>query len=422
MKQFPEHARLRAGRLALLSGLLAAATAWAEAPQPLTGTLTKERGVQVLRLHGNAYQRGYTHGYLLGPEIRRMAAELLLSRELWPDLQQYEGVVRQQLVPAFTFTAEQTRELEGMLAGLRERLGAGSMRIQSVGREIDLIDLKAANVYADLQNVGCTTFAAWGPATRDRGMIVARNLDFPRYPVLADSPLIIVQDPTPAGARGWVSVSWPAMIGGYTVMNADGVFAAMHDVRAPTDPTAAPFVPRSLALRAIVESCGAQETIPQATEILRARSAYCGNNFLVAAPFEGQALPAAVFEYDSRRSLDGGVSLRTCASRESGLPDHTLACTNHHRLRGGAEACTRYATIHRALKRHPTSEVDAAFALEVQRGAAMPMTLHTVVAELNQRALTVYFCTPDKPAPESEGVRFTLDELFGSAKADVSGN
>jgi hypothetical protein len=155
--------------LAAVALLIVPAATFARNPESLSGSLNIEQGVRVLRLDGDARQRGYAHGYLLAEEIRQMVTTLLVSPQVWGDVQRYELGVRRQAIPQFTFTAAEQRELEGMLEGLFAKLGADGMRIATVGRSIDLVDLKALNVFADLQNGGCTSFAAWGPATPDGG-------------------------------------------------------------------------------------------------------------------------------------------------------------------------------------------------------------------------------------------------------------
>lgn len=397
--------------LVALAPLLPAARA-EQTPQPVGGTLTDQQGVRVLRLHGDAYERGYAHGSLLGDQICQLAVGVLVSPQVWPDVRFYEQTVHARLVPMFRFSPDQQRELEGMLAGVRARVGDDAMRIAALERDIDLGDLKAINVFADIQNGGCTSFAAWGPATRDGGTIVGRNLDFNRLPGLAAMQLLIVRAATPDGGKAWLTVAWPGMIGGYTALNADGVFTAMHDVRVPTNFAAAPFVPRALAIRAIMEKAAPEAAVEQAAELLRASPAFCGNNFLVAAPFRGQDVPAGVLEYDGQTDRDSGASLRTAAWKDNLLPPHTVACTNHYRLRAAPTECNRYGKVRALLLEHPTGEMDLALARKIEASAAVGMTLHTMAANLNARELTLSFGTEEKNASETPSARFTLKELF----------
>ncbi|HRX84155.1 MAG TPA: C45 family autoproteolytic acyltransferase/hydrolase [Phycisphaerae bacterium] len=400
--------------LALLSLLfvLAPTRAFADKRRPVTGALTTEQGVRVLRLHGSAFDRGYSHGFLLGPDIRELATQVLLSPIVWPSLDYYENTVRKQIVPLFSFTLGQQRELDGILAGIRESVGPDKLHVDAVDRDLDVIDLKVMNIFADIQNGGCTSFAAWGPATRNGDTIVGRNLDFNRLPGIPESQLIIAYTDAGADRQPWITLAWPGMIGGYTALNASGVFVSMHDVRVPVNLPAAPFVPRALAIRRIMENTTAGDAIARATEILRDSHAFCGNNFLVATAFHDQATPAAVFEYDGQFARDGGVSVRTPEAQSNTLPPHTIACTNHYRLRADATACDRYAKVQQMLVDHPTGEIDLDLARQIEAKAAVNMTLHTVTADLNTGQLTVSFCTAEKNASETNPATFTLKDLL----------
>jgi len=413
------HAHRQTFAIVLGWSLLAPVFARAISPTQLSGSLNTEQGVRVLRLHGAAEARGYTHGFLLGEQIRDLVVGALLSDVVWGNVAQYELGVRSLVIPGFQFTADQEQELAGMLAGMRERVGAEGMRVARVNRDIDLIDLKALNIFADVQNAGCTTFAAWGPATSDGGTVVGRNLDFNRLPGIAETQLIIATTDAPAGHKRWLSVSWPGMIGAYTALNEEGVLVAMHDVRAPVDPHLAPFTPRALALRRIIETAGAADALAHAESVLRECRAFCGNNFLVATPYHGKGDAAAVFEFDCRLDLTGGVTRRGSDWKDHRLPEHTIACTNHYRMRESAVSCDRYAKVRRVLLDNP-GKMNAERALQAQTAAAVGTTLHTVVALLNQREFSVSFCTQDKNATQLPAVRFTLDELLAAPNASAA--
>lgn len=408
--------------LAAVALLIVPAATFARNPESLSGSLNIEQGVRVLRLDGDARQRGYAHGYLLAEEIRQMVTTLLVSPQVRGDVQRYELGVRRQAIPQFTFTAAEQRELEGMLEGLSAKLGADGMRIATVGRSIDLVDLKALNVFADLQNGGCTSFAAWGPATPDGGMIVGRNLDFDRLPGLGESQLLVVRPAAGDKLYGWVSVNWPGQLGGYTAMNDAGVFAAMHDVMRPTNLVGGPFVPRALAIRRIMETVDATDTVTKTERLLQGARAFCGNNFMVAAPFHGQATPAAVFEYDADTSRSAGVTVRTPSARDHRLPEHTLACTNHYRARGQSFPCKRYASVRRVLKENASGGLDTEQARAVQQSAAVHDTLHTVIAQPNQRTFWVSFCTPEQDATGQPPAKFLIDALLASRQKTNSTN
>ncbi len=398
----------------VLGPILPALATEKQIDREITGVLKTENGVRVLRLWGDASQRGYAHGYLLGDCIKPLLERILLGELFWPSPQHYENGIRQIAPLKFRFTREQRAELDGMAAGIRDRLG-NDARFAAVDRELDVNDLIALNTLADWQAAGCSSFAAWGPATPEGQMVVGRNLDFFDVPGIDTEHLIIAYLTVPDGAARWVTLSWPGMIGVYTGMSERGVVVAEHDAPAPTDWSGGPFVPRTMATRAILERVTPEGLLEESTEILRASRTFCGNNFLVAGPYTGQKTPAVVFEYDMRTDLDGGVSIRKPGDEQNQLPPHTIACTNHYRTRGAIQACGRYDTFKRMLTEKRLAAIDVSRAEEIQGAVAVSGNVHTVHAMIalpNQRTLRVFFSTPQSQALARPGVSFALEDLL----------
>lgn len=401
-----------------LRGLLIAAMCFAPtvalAQPKISGSLETVKGVRVLRVWGSPRDQGFANGYLMGKEIVRFVEHGLLSPSFLPDPSVYETKVRKEFLPRFRFDESRQREFEGMLAGIKAGLPPDQLRIERLQRDIDLDDLKAMNTMADWYRLGCSSVSVWGEATTDGGMITARNLDFDRLPGLDRYHVVVVNLEPGEGRTKWVAVGWPGLVGALTAMNDEGVTASMHDAPGLPITQSGPFVPRSVAIREIVETARGPFAVQDAKGILERSPAICGNNFHVSGPFKGQATPAAIFEYDGNAAKDGGVTLRTSSGNSDTSIATSVYCTNHYRTRAAPTSCNRYEAIESglaALKRDGR-KADPESMAGVIRSAAVHDTLHTALFLPNRRELWVAFGTPARGAGEGEFTALTLDELF----------
>jgi hypothetical protein len=396
--------------------LLPAAASLGEstASRKVTGELEVHDGVRVLRVWGTPYEQGYAHGYLLADNLVGFFEDVILHERVMPDPRMYETMVRGGLLRMMSFSVEERSELEGMLAGMTDKLGADGIMLKRLGRPLDVDDLKALNTIADWNPSACSSFAAWGPASADGEMVVARNLDYFDLPHVREQHLIIARCQKDPLRKRTASICWPGLIGAYTAMNEDGVFMAMHDAPAGKMTQGSNLIPRSLVIRHILETVQAEQATGQALRILRDSPAFRGNNFLLAAPFTGQAQPAVVFEYDGHEEKDGGVTMRTPQAAVNLTPPYTIACTNHYRLRSEAAQCNRYETIVERLKKlnPPSGKVDADAAFNIISGTAVTGTLHTAIALPNERVLIMRFASEGKNATENPPLRLDLAKLL----------
>jgi hypothetical protein len=408
--------------LAALLCHVAIVAAETPAPPQLSGSLTTEQGVRVLRLWGTADERGYAHGRLLGERIVGFVEDVLLDPRVMPVPAAYETMVRAQILPRMQFSPTDREELAGMMRGITDQVGEASIMLERLGRPMDIHDLAALNTLADWNPSACSTFAAWGPATVDGGTIVARNLDYFNLPGIAAEQIIVAYVDSGDSKRPFVSVTWPGLIGVYTGMNADGLFVATHDAPGGKAFEASEWVPRSLMLRRVLEQVPVNGAASAARELLAASPTLRGNNFLLAWPYTEGAVPAVVFEYDGREDIEGGVTVRDADSLKNGTPKYTIACTNHYRVRGEPAPCDRYQSmidkldrrLGHAAKKNATSagKIGADDAFEIIKATAVRGTIHTVIALPNAKTMEIHFATDEKNAAETPGLRFELSALL----------
>ncbi|MFH0983006.1 MAG: C45 family peptidase [Planctomycetota bacterium] len=412
--------RPSAGRRILLLGtwvVWASRLSIAAPPANVTGSLEKVNGVRVLKLWGTPYERGYAHGYLVGPDIVQLFQTAVLDPRILADPQRYETAVRRDFAAKMKFDPERREELKGMLDGIVASVGPAGLRMERLGRNLDLGDLEAVNALADWYRFLCSSFSAWGDGQGGGEMVTARNLDFLTLPGLDTQHLIIVYlDPGP-GKKRWVSLAWSGLIGAYTAMNEEGVTISMHDAEGRQPSGAGPFVPRSIALRDALEAATAADAVADVRRVLSVEASIGGNNIHVSAPFTNQPHPAAIFEYDGDLSSDGGITVRLSpAAAQSGW----IACTNHYLLRGplteGArqDSAVRYATLEQALRkaRETHARIDLAFARKVMAEVANRGTLQSVVFFPNRKEMYVGLAAPGVTAVSVEPVPFRLEDLL----------
>jgi hypothetical protein len=392
-------------------------------PAEITGSLETVNGLRVLKLWGSAEERGYAHGRLVGADLVAMFEDLVLDERIAGSPQHYQAKVRGELLPRFRFGPDYRAELEGMLRGIVDAVGMDGIRLERLGRNLDVRDLMAVNSLADWAPFACSSFSAWGEATEGGEMITARNLDYAALPGLDSTHLVIVYLEPGSGKLPWVSVAWPGLIGAYTAMNSEGVTISMHD-STPLQPlTAGACVPRSFALREGIETARAGTAVADVKRVLLKSLAMMGNNIHVSSPYTGQKDPAAVFEYDGHLQTDGGVTTRV--SRARPLPCW-IVCTNHYCQRtrppppaDGAPGASpnRYRTVASNLKAAVRShaKIDRSWALKTLGEVAAQgrgLTLHTVVFYPNRKEMYVYLARAGVPAPMSQPVHVAVGELL----------
>jgi len=387
----------------------------ATADPAVTGSISTENGVRVLRLWGTDREQGYAHGYLLGRDIMDVVESVLLDERTLADPNAYEKMILGGVVAQMKFEEAYEQQLSGMLAGVKAAVGADGIQLRRLKRDLSVQDLKAINTLADWSQFFCSSVSVWGERTAGGEMITARNLDFATLKGLRERHVMIVYLQPGKDRERWVSVAWPSLIGAYSAMNEEGVTISIHDV-AVAKPKQPAFVPRSIALREAIETASAATAVADVKAVLERSTVLCGNNVHVSSPFRGQSTPAAVFEYDGDEGREGGVTLRTSAD---GSEDSTsLLCTNHYRKRGEPASCSRFDALRRTTAEWQSSKqkVSAEAAFEAMKGVEQrndrAFTLQTIVYLPNRLELWLALATPDRTSAQSPIHKFRLAELL----------
>lgn len=264
--------------------------------------------------------------------------------------------------------------------------------------------------------VGCSAFAAAGPATSDGHTIVGRNFDAELgEPFDRDKTVTLVRED---GRIPYASVAWPGLTGVVTGLNAEGLWVSVNGARAgeaATDGT-----PLVLILRAMLQSA---RSVDEAIRVARGFRPMVSHMVLVA---DGDERDVAVIErsvdrFEVRRGRDllaltnhyetslrsdpknAAVRRKTSTLARRARLDELLAAGRGHIDVPAAVAILR---DRRAVGGAPLRQGD-------RRALDALIATHSVVADATLRVLWV------AEAPHTLGryVRFDLRELLAPGYA-----
>jgi hypothetical protein len=366
----------------------------------LTGKLETVNGIRVLTLTGSPKENGYARGYLLGREI--LDGMTTFFKLLAPKGVQY-GPLAQRVLPALVRPPHIQQELEGLVEGMRAKLGDDALQMPAIGGKLTADSLW---VFLTLPEMACSSFAAWGAMTPDGTVTLGRNLDYAGKEAAAATAILVVHKSSDPQRKSWVSPTHSLMAGITTGINEEGVFIAVHD----SNQTGAPKPPANLrwfVLREFLEKASATPNLAeQATQLFRAHQLLRGTNLLICGP----GSTPFIVEYDGNVALDRGVTIRP--------PDagcDWIAVTNHFRLRTEPGECGRYKSLADVLQamaagKKKVAGLDDAWGL-ISR-ASVDATQLTFVYQTADRKMRFSFTDGKLPAQRVKPVEFSLDDLL----------
>jgi isopenicillin-N N-acyltransferase like protein len=246
--------------------------------------------------------------------------------------------------------------------------------------------------------LGCTAFAASGPATRDGTTpghtIVGRNFDLDIDPWFDVDKLVQVVEPE--NGIAFASVAWPGMTGVVTGMNAEGIWVSVNGGRAAE--TRSGGVPVVFTTRAVLESA---RSLDDALAIIGRDEAMVSHILLLA---DGKTGESMIVERAPGRPLgvvrDPSAIVLANHFRTPPLRDDPKDA----RIRDITSTEARQARMEELVADH-RGRIDPAVATAMLRdrsavgGAALPLgnrnatdsliATHSVVADLTARVLWV---------------------------------
>ncbi len=402
------------------------------------GSFTRLKGIPVVRLHGDARQRGFAHGQLLAAQIVDFFRNYILEDKL-RSARAYRDGFEPFLESHFTWPEAFRVECEAVIAGMRA--SGAPLAVPELGREFSLTDLYAINSYIETRAMrsSCTQFAAWGERTAgtdvDGGMITGRNMDgeCDLRKVTVSHFLLFAVEPSEPDAKRYVSMMWPGFVGTISGINEDGFHAMENAGTTGPGPVVKGLVPISWTMREALARLGGDATAASVKavcdEYANAAGGSCGPGcvMLFAVPFLGQQQPAFVFEGDRF-----GDAIRFAGDVWPQVSE-ALVCSNHHHVYGadpdapgvsfgvepsfssrwryeaGGEKLAAWSRVGRAIG---TAEMR-----ELLQTVAHGTTEYAIVTRPNAREFDVALASLESEpwdAPYREWMTFGFDELFAA--------
>ncbi len=261
---------------------------------------------------------------------------------------------------------------------------------------VPYLDLVAINV---LPSNRCTTFAAWGEASRDRSLIMGRNTDYLSFGLGDRASMIVVYHST--DGIPFASVGVLGIIGSFTGINAKGVaFGNMIIQNAKDAQIQNDGLPIQIALRMAAHECAAAKDM---IDFLRAHRRMRAMNVMAADAGEALVVELACHGDDVRRGERGALF----ASNHFRSPD-LRACEVH---------CGRYESLVRAAKdQHGSLDVEAM--KKALYSARIPViNLQAVVFE--PAAMRMHLSINRYPASAGPYTAFDVTELLRSLSTEA---
>ena len=319
----------------------------------------------VTRLEGSPEQLGTQHGTLLADEIKIMLGEYV-GDVVGPD-----GLDAKMLARVRTMKPSLPEWYRRELAACAAAAG------------VDEGVLLYAQCEGDIRSLwGCTSYVAFGNATADGAVEMARNFDYWGLDSTQECARVFAYIPQPEDGYAFVSVGWTGILGGWTFVNEKGLFVANTlNWRLRRNPRGVP----TLILERIIAQKAA--TVDEAIALIEANPRMRGQSLVIGHagdPAAGVAPDAAVVTYDAvtvtvRRHTDGFAFASSIG-------------TDPNALR---------AMLRRA-DREPTSTI---------RSAGKRITLHSVAVRPAEGKLWVAHGRPES-AHEGDYVEYDIPALL----------
>jgi len=271
----------------------------------------------VVRLEGSPEQLGRQHGSLLAGRIRTMLAEYVGDEV---ELGRLNSTMATRVATMKPFLPEWYRR---ELAACADAAG------------VDEDVLLFAQCEGDIRSFwGCTTYAAYGPATPDGSMEIGRNFDYWGLESTRQCATVLAYRPRPEEGYAFVSVGWTGILGGWTFLNEHGIFVACNlGGFWEKNPKG---VPALVLLRMIAQKTA---TLEEAVALVRSTPRMRGAALVIAQAADagtGRPARAAVVEYDA-------VTVKVRVPPD-GFAFHTSTWTDGDRMREMLRRPDRKAT------------------------------------------------------------------------------
>jgi hypothetical protein len=324
--------------------------------------LGRDRGIWEAHLTGEPYALGWAQGrlgnrlfleaedYMFGEMARYVPSKIALWLIRAGVRMQYRHVG--DLLPP-----ERAEEIAGMARGVDDLHGDFLPIYHRLVFYHALHDITQGLEHSPL--LGCTAFAAGGPASTNGHLIIGRNFDFEGPEIFDREKAILFFKPK--GKIPFASVAWLGMSGVITGLNAEGIYVSINAARSD-DKASGEGVPVEILVREIMEQA---RSIDDVVALVKKTPVMVPDFYLVG---DGKTGESAVIERTPRR----------LEVRRSNRADGTMLLANHalspsfaadaenDRLKRYLTSGARFRRIEELVK-HWRGQIDPKKALEILR-------------------------------------------------------
>ena len=323
--------------------------------------LGRERGIWEAHLNGEPYQLGWAQGrlgnrlfletedYMFGEMARYVPSKIALWLIRVFARMQYRHIG--DLLPP-----ERAEEIAGLARGVDDLHGDFLPIYHRLVFYHGLHDITQGLEHSPL--LGCSAFAASGPASTNGHLIIGRNFDFEGPEIFDREKAILFFKPR--GKIPFASIAWLGMSGVITGLNAEGIYVSVNAAR--SDDKGGEGMPVEILVREIMEQA---HSIDEVVALVKKTPVMVPDFYLVG---DGKTGESAVLERTPRR----------LEVRRSNRADGTIVLTNHalsqtfaadaenDRLKRYMTSGARYKRLDELVK-HWRGQIDPKKTLEILR-------------------------------------------------------
>jgi len=249
--------------------------------------VARREGLLVIRLKGTPFEMGYASGRLLEKQMHTLETEFL---------EMIHGYVPQEwkVNVLKTYVIFRNRSLSGYVPE--------DYRLQIYGTTLGCPDAhpELGNYYNRLLNyhaahdisymmidnplvsrAGCTSFGAWGGATKDAHLITGRNFDWEAAEVFSRDRVVIMCEPD--NGIPFISLAWASMAGVVSGMNRAGISVTING--APSSLPGETATPVAMVAREVLQKA---HSLEEALKILRESRVFVSTLWLIGSRADGK--------------------------------------------------------------------------------------------------------------------------------------